>query len=70
MAISLQKGQEKVKEIRVEGAKEKEKEVIVRHATALLKKGRSPWSWHEEFVLEWSETFITKKRKRDPRQGE
>jgi hypothetical protein len=31
MAIPLQKGQEKVKEIKVEGEREKGKELIVRH---------------------------------------
>jgi len=31
MAIPLQKGQEKVKEMKVESKREKEKEVIVRH---------------------------------------
>jgi hypothetical protein len=31
MPIPLQKGQEKVKEMKVEGEREKEKEVIVRH---------------------------------------
>jgi hypothetical protein len=28
------------------------------------------WSWHEEFALEWSKTFITKKRKKNLKKGE
>ena len=54
--------------IRIEG--DKEQAVAVRHETVLQRKERSIWSWHEEFVIAWSETLITKKRKRNPRKGE
>jgi len=38
MAIPLQKGQEKVRGIKIEGGREKEKEVIVRHGIVSLKR--------------------------------
>ena len=38
MAIPLQKGEEKVREIEVEGGREKEKEVIFRHELVSLKR--------------------------------
>ncbi len=44
----------------------KEQEVIVRHEAVPARKTSSVWSWHEEFAAEWSETFITKKKKRNP----
>ena len=44
----------------------KDQEVIVRHEGVPPKKASSLWSWHEEFIAEWSETFITKKRKKNP----
>ena len=28
------------------------------------KKATSVWSWHEEFIAEWSESLISKKRKK------
>jgi hypothetical protein len=57
-----------IKVIRIEG--DKEQSVAVRHETVSQRKERSIWSWHEEFVIAWSETLITKKRKRNPRKGE
>ena len=51
--------------IKIEGAEDKEQTVTVHHAAA-REKGKSTWSWHEEFVLEWSETLITE-RKKSPR---
>jgi hypothetical protein len=38
--------------------------------TGAEKKAASVWSGHEEFTREWSETFITKKKKKHPRKGE
>ena len=38
MAIPLQKGEEKVREFKVEGGREKEKEVIFRHEFVSLKR--------------------------------
>ena len=52
-----------IKVIRIEG--DKEQAVAVRHETVSQRKERSIWSWHEEFAVAWSETLITKKRKRD-----
>jgi hypothetical protein len=58
------------KTIKIEGKGDREQEVTVRPETALQKKADSVWSWHEEFAVEWSETFLTKKRKKHPRKGE
>ncbi len=41
----------------------KDQEVIVHHEAIPPKKASSVWSWNEEFTAEWSETFITKKKK-------
>jgi hypothetical protein len=35
-----------------------------------IKKAGSVWTWHEEFAVEWGETFLTKKREKRPRKGE
>ncbi len=58
------------KTIKIDGKEDKEQEVTVRPETALQKKAGSVWTWHEEFAVEWSETFLTKKRKKRPRKGE
>ena len=58
------RGKGDVKIIRVEGEKDKELEVIVRHETVPRKKERSMWSWQEEFAIEWSESLIARKRKK------
>jgi hypothetical protein len=63
-----EKGEVKIVKIEVEG--NSGQEVTVRHETVPQTKEKSTWSWHEEFAVEWSEIFITKKRKRDPRIGE
>jgi len=62
------KGDTKIIKIEEEGGKEQE--VTVPPETALQKKAGSVWSWHEEFAVEWSETFLTNKRKKHPRKGE
>ena len=59
-----------IKTIKIEGKKDKEEGVTVRPETALQKKGGSAWSWHKEFEVEWSETFLTKKREKHQRKGE
>jgi hypothetical protein len=43
------------------GGRDKEQEVTVHHEAVPQEKASSVWSWHEEFVTEWSETFIIKK---------
>jgi hypothetical protein len=53
--------------IKIEGKEDEEQEVTVRPETALGKKAGLVWAWHEEFAVEWSETFLTKKRKKRPR---
>ncbi len=47
--------------IQFEGERDKEREVAVRHVALLPKEATSVWSWHEEFVTEWSESLISKK---------
>ncbi len=59
-----------IKTIKIDGKEDKEQEVTVRPGTAARKKAGSVWAWHEEFAVEWSETFLTKKRKKRPRKGE
>ena len=50
--------------IKVEEEGSKEEKIPVHHEARLQKKASSIWSWHEEFVVAWSETLATKKRKR------
>ena len=52
---------DEIRKVKIEGGKEKEKTVIVRRAI-VREKGESTWSWHEEFVLEWSKTLIKEER--------
>ena len=59
-----------IKTIKIEGKGDKEQEVTVHHETAPQMKEKSTWTWHEEFAVEWSEAFITKKRKKHPKKGE
>ena len=58
-----------VKIMKIEGEGNKEQEVTVCHENALRRKEMSTWGWHEEFAIEWSETFITKRRKQYSRKG-
>jgi len=56
-----------IKKIKIGGERNKEQEVTVRHEAIPQKKASSVWmSRYEEFAAEWCETFITKKRKRNP----
>ena len=69
--IRRQSGRRKgdIEKIKIEGERDKEQEVTVRHEAVPPKKASSVWSWHEEFEefgAEWSETFIKKKRKKNP----
>jgi len=61
-----QRGRRKgdIEEVKVRQEEDKEQEVVVRHEAAPPpQKASSVWSWYEEFAAEWSETFITKKKK-------
>ena len=64
------RGKTDIKTIKIEGKEDKEQEVTIRPETAIQKKAGSVWTWHEEFAVEWSETFLTKKKKKRPRKGE
>ena len=72
MAITRQSDRRKgdMKRIKIEGESDKGKEVTVGHEAIPQKKASSGWSCHEEFALEWSQTFITKKRKKNLKKGE
>jgi len=56
-----------IKIIKIRGEGDKEQEVTVRHEAVPKKKGSSLWGGHEEFTREWSESFMTRKRKKHPR---
>ena len=61
------------KTIKTERKDEKEQEVMVRRESAPPTKEKSTWSWHEEheeFAVVWSETFLTKKKGKNPKKGE
>jgi len=49
-----------MKKIKVEGGREKEKEVIVRHE--IVSSKRKTWN-DDDFPREWNKTYFTKKRK-------
>ena len=59
-----------LKKIKIEGKEGKEQGVTVRPETSAQKKAGSVWNWQEEFRVAWSETFLTKKKKKHPRKGE
>ncbi len=50
--------------IKIEGEMDKEQVITVRREAVLVRKASSVWSWYEEFVAEWSKSFLTKKRKK------
>ena len=54
MAIPLQEGQEKVKEIKVDGGKEKEKEVFVCHE--IVSSNWKTWN-HDNFSRDWNKNY-------------
>jgi len=53
-----------IEKTKIEGKRDKEQEVTLRHEAVPPKKASSVWSWHEEFMAEWSESLISKKRKK------
>ncbi len=65
--IGRQSGPRKgdIEKIKIGGEGDKEQEVTIRHETVPPKKASSVWSWHEEFAAQWSESFISKKRKKN-----
>ena len=54
--------------ITIQGERDKEQEVVVRHEAVPEKQVGSVWSWYEEFAAELSETYITKKKRGKPKQ--
>ena len=65
MRITKQERSSKVAEIKIEKEGDKKQHIAILHKTLPQKDERSVWSWFEEFTTEWSETFMTKKEKRD-----
>ena len=63
MAIPLQEGQEKVKEIKVEGGREKEKEVFVCHQ--IVSSNWKTWN-HDNFSRDWNKNYSAQKREINP----
>jgi hypothetical protein len=61
MAKPLQKGQGKVKEIKVEGESIEKKEGIVRHEISSMKWKR--WN-DEDFSRKWNKVYLTQERER------
>jgi hypothetical protein len=61
MTTRLQKGQGKVKEIKVERELVEKKEVIVRHEISSMKWKR--WNY-EDFSRRWNKTYLTQERER------
>jgi hypothetical protein len=59
-----------IRTIKTERKEDKEQEVTVRRESTPQTKEKSTWSWHEEFAVEWSETFITKKSGKTLKKGE
>jgi hypothetical protein len=59
-----------IETIKIGGEGDKGQEVTVRYKTAPGRKEKPTFSCFEEFTKEWSETFLTKKRKKHPRKGE
>ena len=59
-----------IEKIVIGGERDKKQEVPVRHEDVPPKKASSVWSWHEEFVTEWSETFLLKQQKKSQKKGE
>jgi hypothetical protein len=55
--------------IQIEGERDKEQEVVVRHEAVPGKGAGSVWTSYEEFAAELSETYMTKKIKGKPKQG-
>ncbi len=68
VAISKGQGKGDVKKIKVEG--DKGQELTVYSETVPRKKEKSTFSWFEEFTIEWSETFISRKQRKIRRKGE
>jgi len=67
MESNRRKGDTKIIKIEEKGGKEQV--MTVRHEAVPKKKARSVWSGLEEFTLEWSETFVTKKKGKNRKRG-
>ncbi len=59
-----------IDKIIIGGGRDKEEQVTVRHETVPQKKASSLWSWHKEFVAEWSETLYVQEIQKIQKRGE
>ncbi len=66
MAIDQDKGSKD--RIKVEEEESKDQQITIRQQSSTQKKAGSIWSWHEEFAVQWSETFIAAKPKKGPKK--
>ena len=58
-----------IEKVTIRGEMDREQEVVVHHEAIPEKKAGSVWNWYEEFTAELSETYITKKKRGEPKQG-
>jgi hypothetical protein len=63
---SKRQGNGNVRKIKVEG--DKGQEVTVCCEAVPQKQEKSTFRWFEQFAVQWSETFLTKKRKKHPKR--
>ncbi len=66
MGMKKQKGPSEVERIKIQKEGDEKQEIVVLRKALFQKDEGSVWSWLEEFTVEWSETFISKKKKRNP----
>ncbi len=61
---------EKGYEVKIETEQEqpKERQITIDQQSSTLTKVSSIWSWHQEFAAQWSETFVTKTDKKNPKR--
>ena len=59
-----------IEKIAIGGEGDKRQEVAIRHEAIPQKKASSVWSWHEEFIAEWSETVLLRQQKKSRKKGE
>ncbi len=65
MARDQEKGRDRIK---VDREEPKELKITIHQQSPGQGKESSIWSWHEEFAMQWSETFITTKVKKNPKK--
>ena len=59
-----------IEKIVIGGERDKKQEIPIRHESVPQKKVSSVWSWHEEFITEWSEIVLLRQQKKSRKKGE